>query len=89
MMDIEQFQVGDALLLMEFGLSTAGTIVDVDEANDCFVYETVDGCVDTIRLGAAVDNKIPGNVYDVHRHAATRTVVANFKSWQSGKYYEC
>ena len=88
MKDIEQFQVGDAFLLMEFGLSTTGTVVDVDKANNAFVYETVDGYVDTILLDAAADNKIPGNVYDVHRHDAMQTVVATFKSWQSGKYYK-
>lgn len=89
MIPINDIQSGDTLLLLGFGLSTEGTILHVDADTESFVYETDEGDRDTICLRTSEDNKVPGNVYDVHRHVATQTIVATFKSWQSGKYYEC
>ena len=49
MIDIEQIQSGDAILITESGLSTSGTIREVDQDNQSFLYATVDGESDTIR----------------------------------------
>lgn len=84
MIDIEHIQSGDALLLTEFGVSTEGTILHVDRETEAFVYETHTGEQDTILLKS--NSIFGGNYYDVYRHSATGTVVANFKGWHSDKY---
>lgn len=89
MIGINEIHKGDTIFLIEHGISTTGTILQIDQDTQTFVYETEEGEQDTIKLQAAENSKVPGNVYDVHRHQNTGVIVANFKSWQSGKYYEC
>ena len=84
MTDILHIQIGDAILLTEFGLSTEGTILHVDKETESFVYEADTGEQHTILLKP--DSRFGGNYYDIYRHSATRTVVANFKGWHSDKY---
>jgi len=43
MVDIEHIRSGDAILITVFGVSTAGTLLHVDEASAAFVYETDTG----------------------------------------------
>ena len=84
MIDIDEIQIGDAILITEFGLSTEGTILHVDKETEAFVYETDAGEQNTVLV--TKNGSFDGNYYDVYRHSATQTVVANFKGWHSDKY---
>ena len=85
-MKIDEFQVGASLMVIAFGAVTAATIVDVDKRTESFTYVSDDASEQgTINLRCAESSKVPGSVYDVHKHG--NVVVANFRSWQSGKYY--
>lgn len=85
-MKIDEVQVGDTTVITAFGTAITGVVIDVDENRDEFTYITDDSSEkETINLLVLENSKVPGNVYDIHKQAGI--IIANFKSWQSGKYY--
>ena len=88
MIRINEVKAGNAVIVLGFGMSMTGTVVAVDAATESFTYISDDASEqDTINLRCIGNSKVPGNRYDVHK--CGDVVVANFRSWQSGKYYEC
>lgn len=86
MITIDKIIVGNKMVVTAFGTATTGIVIDVDENKDEFTYITDDSSEqETINLRAARNNKVPGNVYDLHK--VSGVIIANFRSWQSGKYY--
>ena len=86
MLTIDEIKVGDAAVITAFGTATTGIVIDVDEHKDEFTYVTDESSEqETINLIAATNSRVPGNVYDLHK--VSGVIIANFRSWQSGKYY--
>lgn len=86
MITIDEVRMGDTTVVTAFGTATIGVVIDVDKSKNEFTYITDDSSEkEIINLKCQTQSKAPGNVYDIYKHGSV--IIANFRSWQSGKYY--
>lgn len=83
MLTIEKVKSGSPIVLIAFGETTEGRILQVDDDSNSIVYES-GGNQETILL--EVDTSVGGAYYEFAKHSETDTVFAYFKGWHSDKY---